>query len=114
MKTKRTYNNAEAEITMKPFGIADEKGRWIGVRVRVTPVKIEEVPADTKTYYVDGPAPGEYLALNCHATRNGKTFGPVQRDSFYTTRRDLDAALSKYCLAAMKRASKKALKVPAP
>jgi len=40
--------------------------------------------------------PGTYFGLRVHATRNGKTFGAVQRTRFFVTEIEREAAAAAY------------------
>lgn len=98
------------------FGIKDERGREIGADIDtgvttfrlVTQEEWDSQPSWGGGYYTV-PAGDQYWYCP-QATRNGKKYGALQRQQFFPTAAERDAAVEKYLANAKKRAAKKAPK----
>jgi len=87
------------------FGHLDRFGRELGAAIYTwaetfRPVGPDEDPWGRRV------EPGTYFTFRPQATRDGASYGPIQRDVRYATEADRDAAIRLYLDGARKRAAK--------
>lgn len=88
------------------FGVADARGRAIGVRIETAVVTFAALPADATSGWVR--APGTYYLLCMQATRNGARYGATQPAHYFATDAERTAAMTKMFAASRRRAVAKA------
>lgn len=89
------------------FGVGrDSKGRTIGANISTGTLELIEIPEDYQGWFYADKEPGTYYVLCVHATRGGESFGALQRERFFKTVAERDAAIAKYLKEAAKRAAK--------
>jgi hypothetical protein len=110
VKGARTHRDYDAQVdagtVRRSFGVKDRLGREIGgIGYRWDNVVFRPAPEDAN--YWNCTPEGTYFAFCPHASRNGKPYGAIQRDQFYTTAAERDAAMETYFTNAAKRAAKR-------
>lgn len=103
IKTERKFTPEVYEHFEFPY--VDSRGRKVGARIARFEATYTEVGQDARSWY--SRAPGHYFAFHPWATRNGQRYGASQREQFFSTEAEREAAIQKYLKAAFKRASKK-------
>jgi hypothetical protein len=110
MKTTKTQAINTA-IIAESFGVVDCKGRVIGAHAWTFELDFVEISQDAPSYYT--MEPGHYFVFCPQAIRDRVSFGAIQRDRYFKTEAERDAAVNKYLIDARKRAVKLAAKVVA-
>lgn len=105
----RNETNRNKEVI--EFGVADEKGRTIGVEVITTEFDFVEVEGDYGYTLTSG---AHKFFGNVMMTRGGKTFGASQRSSMFDTAAERDAYVARRIAASKKNALKKYGKAEVP
>lgn len=107
VEVKTTYGGKQQNVdfVLFEFDIEDAKGRRIGVHVKT--YEVDFVEASEGQYSSCNLPVGHYFALNCHATRDGASYGAYQKTQFFTSEAERSEALEKYLANAKKRAAKK-------
>ena len=86
------------------FGIADSKGRPVGLAIVESEVVATEIPEESIRW--SRLAPGEYFAVQMTTTRAGATFGAWQPSQYFETLAERDAAIAKRIKSAKAKAAK--------
>lgn len=90
------------------FHATDRFNRRVGANINTYEVDFIATPDDAICGY--GFEPGIYFGLHVWATRNSENYGAVQRDRYFKTAQERQAAIDKYLDGARKRAVKLALR----
>ena len=99
-------NRSNFTITSIEFPYLDSRARRIGVNIyRSIKTKIQ-VPESESPWITDRSNLGSWYVFEPHATRDGITYGPLQRDRFFRTEEAREHAIAKYLADSKKRASK--------
>jgi len=102
-----TENYKKDHDNVVDFGVLDSRGRLIGAHIYFFEIDFIKVPEDWKHVYYVHMLPGHYLGARMQATRDGKSFGSSQNDSYFHTEEERNAAVAKYLLNAHARAHRK-------
>jgi len=100
----------DQDVRHEDFGLLDQHGRTIGVRITITRLEIigylegEEYPESHQT---ESREPGIYWAASTHATRNGADFGAWTAPVWKRTKEAAEKAAQKKADGARKRYTKK-------
>jgi hypothetical protein len=87
--------NGESIRRDADFNLVDEKGRKLGLSIRIRPVLVVEAPEDAKCPCLGFDSVGEYFDVCMKATRNGFEFGASQPSSYFKTVEEMEAAIAK-------------------
>lgn len=101
-KTRKNYNLSANRTQHVSFGVEDSKGRAVGADVYTGEACFSLAPDDAIFYFTH--APGCFYYFRAQATRGGSSFGAVQRELFFDTPEERDAAVAAYLKDARKRA----------
>ena len=105
MKTCISGNFQNKEYKLVSLGYNDPRGRAMGARIFTGEVNFVPAPEDARSWY--NIEPGHYFAFEPHATRDGITYGPIQKLQYFKTEQERFVAIEKYLNSARKRAAKR-------
>ena len=99
-------NRSDFTITSIEFPYLDSRTRRIGVNIYRSIKTMIQVPESESSLNTDRSNLGSWYVFRPHATRNGITYGALQRDRFFRTEEAREHAIAKYLADSEKRASK--------
>ncbi len=103
--TTRPMYRFDFKTTTHRFGLTDPQGREYGLRVSTWIDAVVQGPIPMPEVHTRSELPvGIHYMVNAHVTREGRTFGALQRDHHFATTAERDAYVAKRLADARKRA----------